>query len=331
MSRKSRGWASAALLTVALSAAGTGVALAATPPTATTGAATTITATSATLNGTVVPNKTPTTYYFQYGKTTSYGLKSATGTANGNASKAVSQTITGLTAATTYHFRLVATNPNGTSNGTDKTFTTTTSAAGGGGGKNAVSIKSTPANITWGRAAVISGQVTGPKSNNQTVTLESTPFPYTKPFKPTGATTTTSNTGAYSFTVHPGQNTRYEVVAATKTPVTSSPVTTGVKVKVIFHVSTLKPARGQLVRFFGTVTPVHNGKFAQIQRRTSTGTWKTVASTKLLAGGKVNGTAISKYSKRLRVNRNGTYRVRVNPHDGNHLTGNSATHTERVH
>ena len=43
------------------------------PPVATTGPATGISQTSATLTGTVDPNNEATTYYFEYGTTTSYG------------------------------------------------------------------------------------------------------------------------------------------------------------------------------------------------------------------------------------------------------------------
>src|SRR5438876_433524 len=48
-------------------------AVAAASPGATTRAATGVTATTATLNGTVDPNKQDTTYHFDYGKTTAYG------------------------------------------------------------------------------------------------------------------------------------------------------------------------------------------------------------------------------------------------------------------
>lgn len=331
MTSKSRRWAAVALLTAALSAT-TGVAAAAgAGPIATTGAASNITATSASLNGTVSPSKAATTYYFQYGTSTSYGATSPAGTANGNSSKAVTETVGGLTSAKTYHYRLVATNANGTSDGADRTFTTAATGTGtGGGGKNSVSVTASPTNITWGRTSTLSGKVTGPKSGGEKVTLQSTPYPYTRAYHPTGAMTTTSTSGTFTFVVRPGQNTRYEAVVATKTPATSVPVRVGVKVKVSFHLSTLHPVKGQSVRFYGWVTPAHNAKWAQIQRRTSTGAWKTIATTKLVAGGTHNGTAVSKFSKRLRLYRSGTYRVRVNPSDGNHLPGNSATRTEHI-
>lgn len=314
--------------TVAL-AVSAGPALAATAPGATTAPASNVTSTSATLNGLVTPNKSTTTYYFEYGTSTSYGTKTTSATVAGNAAKTVSTDVTGLLPATTYHFRIVATSAGGTAQGADQAFTTSASTPPVPG-KNAVSIGSLPHTITWGQTAHIAGTVTGPGKAGQTVALLVNPSPYVAGFKPTGQTTTTSSTGAYSFAVRPGVNSRYEVTVATKVPVTSGTASVGVRVKVAIHVSTLRPVRGQLVRFFGTVTPVHNGRSAQIQRRTSTGLWRTVASTRLVAGGLVNGVAVSRYSTRIRVRSSGTYRVLVNPQDGDHRTGHSATRREQV-
>jgi len=96
-------------------------------PTVTTGSAISITSGSATLNGTVNPNGKKTTYYFEYGTTTSYGLTSGTnwaGAGSGTSDVSVSATITGLSPNTTYHYRIVATNSAGTSYGSDQTLTT---------------------------------------------------------------------------------------------------------------------------------------------------------------------------------------------------------------
>lgn len=329
MLTKNRRGVYAVLSALAVALTSTSLALAATAPTATTAPASNVTATAATLNGIVAPNKTPTTYYFQYGTSTAYGSQTPSASANGNASKAVSAGVSGLTASHTYHFRLVATSAGGTSQGADATFTTAASGAGGPS-KNSVSIGSIPHTITWGRTAQIAGSVTGPGKAGQTVTLLASPYPYTVGFKPTGQVTTTSTAGAFTFTVQPGANSRYEVIVATKAPVTSSATGVGVHVRVVLHVSTRRPFRGQLVKFSGTVTPAHNGRFAQIQRRTSTGRWVTVTSTRLVAGGSLNGVPVSRYAKRIRIRHTGSYRVRVNPRDGDHLIGNSATRTERV-
>ncbi len=96
-------------------------------PAATTGAATNVAQSSATVAGTVNPNGTATSYYFQYGTTTSYGSSSpSTSAGAGNSDLAVSANLSGLASSTKYHFRVVATSSAGTTDGTDQTFTTTT-------------------------------------------------------------------------------------------------------------------------------------------------------------------------------------------------------------
>ena len=287
-----------------------GAATAAGPPNATTGAATSIGSTGATLNGTVSPNKQSTTVSFQYGTTTAYGATAAAGTVNGNASKAVSATISGLTPSTLYHFRVTATNASGQSIGQDTTFTTTASGPPPGT-KNAVGIAAVPGAVTYGRSTVISGKVTGPKGGGVQVVLQAQPFPYTAPFKPTGAVTSTGSNGHYSFTVSPRIRTHYQVVAKTAPPVTSAVVTVGVRYAVSFFVSSGFVHRGALVRFSGSVRPAANGRTVFIQRLSSTGVYRTVATTVLRA---TTSSTRSSYIKRLRVFRSAVYRVRIGAH-----------------
>jgi len=93
---------------------------------ATTTAATGIGLAGATLNGVVNANSNSTTVKFLYGLTTNYtdsityAQNPVTGTTNTN----VSALISGLTANTTYHFKVKAVNSVGTTNGNDLTFTT---------------------------------------------------------------------------------------------------------------------------------------------------------------------------------------------------------------
>ncbi len=134
-------------------------------PTVTTGAATNLTASAATLNGTVNPQNSPTSVQFQYGTTTSYGSTTvAQNIGSGNAAVAASATLGGLAANTTYHFRVVATNSTGTTNGADQSLTTalpaptatTTAATGisGSGGTLNASVNpsglATSAQFEWG-------------------------------------------------------------------------------------------------------------------------------------------------------------------------------------
>ena len=95
-------------------------------PTASTDAASSITSSAATLNGTVNANNDSATVTFEHGLDTSYG-KTVTATQSpvtGTSAAAVSKAITGLTPNTTYHFRVVASNTAGPTNGSDLTFTT---------------------------------------------------------------------------------------------------------------------------------------------------------------------------------------------------------------
>lgn len=99
-------------------------------PTITAAPASSVEQTTAQLNGELNPNGSPTTYYFQWGTSTAYGDTSRTGSTNsGRTLLPVSVVVTGLTPGTTYHYRVVATNANGTSYGTDQTFTTSAPAS----------------------------------------------------------------------------------------------------------------------------------------------------------------------------------------------------------
>lgn len=95
-------------------------------PTVTTNAAKSITATSATLNGLTNPNGTTTTVIFEYGTTTSYGSSATVAQSPIEGAEALSITadLLGLSPRTTYHFRVKATNNEGTSHGNDMNFKT---------------------------------------------------------------------------------------------------------------------------------------------------------------------------------------------------------------
>ncbi len=96
-------------------------------PAATTSAATSVTGSDATLNGTVNPENSSTTYYFQYGATTSYGSEipiSAASVGSDYSSHSESQTLTNLTPGQPYYYRMVAVDTTGTTDGAQQTFTT---------------------------------------------------------------------------------------------------------------------------------------------------------------------------------------------------------------
>ncbi|HET8861804.1 MAG TPA: fibronectin type III domain-containing protein, partial [Solirubrobacterales bacterium] len=97
------------------------------PAVITTPGATEILQTMAKVAGSVNPNGASVSECkIEYGLTESYGSEANCEPAPGSGESpvAVSKTLTGLVANTTYHFRVKASNPGGTSNGSDQTFTT---------------------------------------------------------------------------------------------------------------------------------------------------------------------------------------------------------------
>ena len=95
-------------------------------PSVTTGGATSVKNNSAVLNATINPGGIRTVYVFQYGLTTGYGAQTATRSAgSGTTNVAVKTGIAKLTSGTVYHYRVVATNSQGTTIGKDRQFKTT--------------------------------------------------------------------------------------------------------------------------------------------------------------------------------------------------------------
>lgn len=94
-------------------------------PIATAEAATSISESQATLNGSVNPSGLETTYQFEYGTSPAYGKvapASPKSAGAGTTSQKKSETVSGLEANTIYHYRLKASNAQGTVYGEDKVF-----------------------------------------------------------------------------------------------------------------------------------------------------------------------------------------------------------------
>ncbi len=99
-------------------------------PKATSSAATNSTQSSLTLSGSVNPEGQQTTYWFEYGTTSSYGFETGpVSVGAGTADVTASAVVAGLAPGATYHFRLVAFSAGGTALGADETATTTTPPA----------------------------------------------------------------------------------------------------------------------------------------------------------------------------------------------------------
>lgn len=195
-------------------------------------------------------------------------------------------------------------------------------------GQGALTLDAKPTTIVFGEATAIEGRLSGTSNDaGTTVRLEAdTTRPYGDKYDDTGLTTRTEPNGRYAFSVKPALNTQYRAVAQASPPVTSNPRLVVVRTKVGLIVSDTTPRRGRRVRFRGTVAPAHDGGTALIQRRTSTGAFATVARTTLVDA----GDAVSRYSRRVRIRRDGVYRVKV-PGDTDHVNGFSRLRTLDVH
>jgi len=94
-------------------------------PIVATGTPSGLTTSGATVNATVNPNGAGSTYHVDYGTSASYGSASATQTlAAGASAQSIAVALSGLAASKTYHYRVVATNSAGTTDGPGETFTT---------------------------------------------------------------------------------------------------------------------------------------------------------------------------------------------------------------
>ncbi len=98
-------------------------------PTARTNNATGIDRTTAVLNGQVVPNGSPTSFWFEYGTDNTLGNITSFQTTAANTTQNASASLSGLDPLTKYYFRLNAQNLYGTANGSILSFTTKGPAA----------------------------------------------------------------------------------------------------------------------------------------------------------------------------------------------------------
>ncbi len=97
-----------------------------TPPAVATGGASAVTQSSATVSGSVDPEGLATTYEFQVGVDTAYGVQVFASAGSGGEPETVTLHLGSLQPGVTYHYRLVARSLGGVSYGADATFTTGT-------------------------------------------------------------------------------------------------------------------------------------------------------------------------------------------------------------
>lgn len=199
------------------------------------------------------------------------------------------------------------------------------SSEGASAKTNATKPTSSANPVTYGKTIQVTGSLKGNPSAGIGVEIQASPFPYTSYTSING--TTTSATGAYSFSVQQLINTRHRIITTTAAPqVISDALAQVVNQRVSFSVNDKTPKKGSLVRFYGKLTPARDGSKVSLQRRTTTGYWKTVKRIKLTDAGDTR----SSFSKRIRIYKSATYRVRMAP-TTSLGAGTSATRTLKVH
>jgi hypothetical protein len=302
-------------------------------PDVSTGAVGQVRGTSATLEGTVNPRTAATTYYFQYGPTVAYGSQTTlAGLPAGTVTIKVGQVATGLQQG--YHYRLVATNSFGTTNGKDRVF---------GVKKNRLKFVIPKSNAreekeegeetqtVYGGTYVLSGTLSGTGGGLHQIALQASRYPYKEAFATIGAPIVTDAAGHFTFRVaHMTKNTQLRVMTLDPRPLYSRTITVQVAVRV-----TLKARSSThkgLVRLYGTVTPAEAGAVLVLQVQESvrpqgksrkTTKFKTQFTTTVKRGTKT----ISRFSTVVSVGKGGRYRAYVQLRKGALASGSSPTVT----
>jgi hypothetical protein len=300
------------LLLLGALALSTSSALAATPkPDVSTAGSSNLTYSSAILYGNVNPNGVVTSYDFQYGTTRAYGTQSPQAPAgNGTISIKLSQTVTGLQPATTYHYRIVATSSAGTTDGQDRTFTTPSVPL-------SVQIAGAPNPVSFGNPFLVEGHLSGTGAANHEVALQSNPYPYLAGFKDVGNPEVTTSTGGFSFP-YLGllENAQLRVVTVGKPEVVSPVIVESVAVRASFHVR--RARRHGYVYLYGTVAPAEVGAlvgFQLLQPGRSLNEGGTVV--------KAGTSGVSVFGRTVRAPRPGLYRALIKINDPAHVSAYS--------
>jgi hypothetical protein len=222
----------------------------------------------------------------------------------------VTQPVSGLKPTTTYHYRIVAFSPDGTTRGSDRTFKTTKVPV-------TLTIDAAPNPVLFGAPVTVSGTVGG-RPPNTPVELQRNAFPFTAGFADYGNPQVTNANGQYSFPVlDVTSTTQFRIRTTQEKPTAFSSVATeGVAVGVGVRARVSRSAHHADVLITGTVKPAHDATPLAVQKRKS-GKWVTVKG-----GVTRHASATSSgYSVKMRIRKGGLYRVFVRVNDGDHTNG----------
>lgn len=300
-----------ALIAGALMLPAPGALAASSAPIVTTLGSSNVTFSSAILYGDVDAHGLATGFVFQYGINRGYGGQTPLAPAgNGTISIRLSQVVPGLQPGTTYHYRIVAVNSAGTTNGGDRTFKTANVPL-------SVQITGVPNPVVFGSPFLVEGHLSGTGATNHEVVLQANPFPYLAGFRTVGNPEVTSSVGAFSFPfLGLLENAQLRVVTVGGSVVTSPVVIESVAVRVSFHAR--RTHRRGFVRLYGAVAPAEVGAlvgFQLLQPGKSVNEGGTVV--------KAGTATVSQFSRIVRVRHPGLYRALVKVSDGAHVSSYS--------
>jgi len=263
--RRRAGWTAACAASALLALAGAAGAIVAKPK-AVTGTVTAIHGTSGELTGVVKPAEQEVTYFFQYGSTVKGVFPAQTKPVTlpkGTNPFKVGQTVNGLVPKELYRLVVtwVAAGKTETAVGREREFS-------GGKARTLRFViehgKEERRVIRYGETLDFTGSLAGTGNAGMTLSLQSTPFPYTQPFTTLAGTVQAGRTGQFLFKVagvH--ENTQFRVFTNTTRPLYSHPVTVSVAPRVTLHVRKVGAGR---YRFYGTVAPLMRNAVVMIQQ-----------------------------------------------------------------
>jgi hypothetical protein len=222
---------------------------------------------SANATASINANGSATTYRVEYGTSTNYGEETALTQLPGTGSGSVSVELDDLRPYTRYHWRTVASNAAGTTNGSDHSFRTARLPS-------AVSLGLSRKTVPYGGDVRLGGRVSGAGVSGMTVELQQE---QAQGFVEAG-TARTGRDGGYLFTIPQlYATTRYRVVTRTQVVATSPVVTARSRVTAGLRVRHFARKRARLE---GSVLPAVTGTVVLQLYRPGVG-WKRVRTTTL--------------------------------------------------
>ena len=175
--------------------------------------------------------------------------------------------------------------------------------------KNAITLSAKPSTIVFSGVTTLSGRLSGPKSGSVGLRLwQDTTRPYGDAYRPSSITATTDKNGRYSFAAKPLVNTSYRVVASTTPPVTSAARLVLVRIKVGINLSDRTRGAAPSCASTARCSPRTTGAWPRSSGAPAAG---ASGPSSVRSCARKRGSAKSTYSRRVRIYRDGVYRVKV--------------------